>query len=161
MHLNVACFFLKWNAPSGVSSDTQHMWMKQTVASGVSLHFYCIRNGACRVSSISSHVIVMPHHHFCWGPHLIKWEWNSQWGLVRLFSIHMDWRGLIRIGRVFDLLGIETPSIPQSIWIGVELNMAWNWPNSAHKSSTWHHQWSNSSNHIKDRCNRMHSYFHK
>jgi hypothetical protein len=33
-------------------------------------------------------------------------------GLVRLFSIHMDWRGLIRIGGDFDLLGIETPSIP-------------------------------------------------
>jgi hypothetical protein len=33
-------------------------------------------------------------------------------GLVRLFSIRMDWRGLIRIERDFDLLGIETPSIP-------------------------------------------------
>jgi hypothetical protein len=33
-------------------------------------------------------------------------------GLVRLFSIHMDWRGLIRIGGDFDLLGIKTPSIP-------------------------------------------------
>jgi hypothetical protein len=33
-------------------------------------------------------------------------------GLVRLFSIHMDWRGLIRIGGDFDLSGIETPSIP-------------------------------------------------
>jgi hypothetical protein len=32
--------------------------------------------------------------------------------LVRLFSIHMDWRRLIRIGGDFDLLGIETPSIP-------------------------------------------------
>jgi hypothetical protein len=33
-------------------------------------------------------------------------------GLVRLFSIHMDWRGLIRIGGDFDLLGIESPSTP-------------------------------------------------
>jgi hypothetical protein len=32
-------------------------------------------------------------------------------GLVRLFSIHTDWRGLVRIERDFDLLGIETPSI--------------------------------------------------
>jgi hypothetical protein len=32
-------------------------------------------------------------------------------GLVRLFSIHMDWRGSIRIERDFDLLDIETPSI--------------------------------------------------
>jgi hypothetical protein len=32
-------------------------------------------------------------------------------GLVRLFSIHMDLRGLIRIGGDFDLPGIETPSI--------------------------------------------------
>jgi hypothetical protein len=32
-------------------------------------------------------------------------------GLVRLFSIHMDWRGLIRIRRDFDLLGVQTPSI--------------------------------------------------
>jgi hypothetical protein len=24
----------------------------------------------------------------------------------------MDWRGLVRIGRDFDLLGIKTPSIP-------------------------------------------------
>jgi hypothetical protein len=35
----------------------------------------------------------------------------STLGLVRLFSIHMDWRGLIRIEGDFDLLGIETPSI--------------------------------------------------
>jgi hypothetical protein len=27
-------------------------------------------------------------------------------------SIHMDWRELIRIGRYFNLLGIETHSIP-------------------------------------------------
>jgi hypothetical protein len=33
-------------------------------------------------------------------------------GLVRLFLIHMDWRGLIWIGGDFDLLGIKTPSIP-------------------------------------------------
>jgi hypothetical protein len=32
-------------------------------------------------------------------------------GLIRLFSIHMDWRGLIRIEGDFDLLGIESPSI--------------------------------------------------
>jgi hypothetical protein len=32
-------------------------------------------------------------------------------GLVRLFSIHTDWRGLIRIGGDFDLLGIESLSI--------------------------------------------------
>jgi hypothetical protein len=32
-------------------------------------------------------------------------------GLVRLFSIHMDRRGMIRIGGDFDLLGIETSSI--------------------------------------------------
>jgi hypothetical protein len=32
-------------------------------------------------------------------------------GLVRLFSIHMDWRGLIRIKRDFDLLEIKTLSI--------------------------------------------------
>jgi hypothetical protein len=32
--------------------------------------------------------------------------------LVWLFSIHMDWRGLRGIERDFDLLGIETPSIP-------------------------------------------------
>jgi hypothetical protein len=31
---------------------------------------------------------------------------------LRLFSIQMDWRGLIRIVRDFDLQGIETPSIP-------------------------------------------------
>jgi hypothetical protein len=31
----------------------------------------------------------------------------------------MDWRGLIWIGRDFDLLGIEPP---QSIWIRVEPN---------------------------------------
>jgi hypothetical protein len=36
----------------------------------------------------------------------------AQVGLVRLFSIHMDWRGLIWIERDFDLLGIETPLIP-------------------------------------------------
>jgi hypothetical protein len=32
-------------------------------------------------------------------------------GLVWLFSIHMDWRGLIRIGGDFDLQGIKPPSI--------------------------------------------------
>jgi hypothetical protein len=32
--------------------------------------------------------------------------------LVRLFSIHMDCSGLIRIRRDFNLLRIETPSIP-------------------------------------------------
>jgi hypothetical protein len=37
---------------------------------------------------------------------------HSQLGLVRLFPIHMYWRGLIRIGGDFDLLEIETPSIP-------------------------------------------------
>jgi hypothetical protein len=39
-------------------------------------------------------------------------EQTSALGLVRLFSIHMDRRGLIRIGENFNLLGIETPSIP-------------------------------------------------
>jgi hypothetical protein len=29
-----------------------------------------------------------------------------------IFNPYMDWRGLIRIMRDFDLLGIETPSIP-------------------------------------------------
>jgi hypothetical protein len=33
-------------------------------------------------------------------------------GLVRLFSIHMDWRRLIRTVKDFDLLEIETHSIP-------------------------------------------------
>jgi hypothetical protein len=33
-------------------------------------------------------------------------------GLVRLFSIHMDCRALIRIEIDFDLLEIETSSIP-------------------------------------------------
>jgi hypothetical protein len=33
-------------------------------------------------------------------------------GLVRLFSIHMDWMRLIWIGGDFDLLGIKSPSIP-------------------------------------------------
>jgi hypothetical protein len=37
---------------------------------------------------------------------------DSMLELVRLFSIHMDWRGLIRIESDFDLLGIKTPSIP-------------------------------------------------
>jgi hypothetical protein len=37
-------------------------------------------------------------------------------GLVRLFSIHMDWRGLIRIGRDFDLLEIKTLSIPLNLY---------------------------------------------
>jgi hypothetical protein len=37
---------------------------------------------------------------------------SSPLGLVRLFSIHMDWTGLIRIERDFNLLGIETPLIP-------------------------------------------------
>jgi hypothetical protein len=36
---------------------------------------------------------------------------DSQLGLVRLFSIHMNWRELIRIERDFDLLGIKTPLI--------------------------------------------------
>jgi hypothetical protein len=43
-------------------------------------------------------------------PHLCTL--TDQLELVRLFSIHMDWRGLIRIGGDFDLLWIETPSIP-------------------------------------------------
>jgi hypothetical protein len=43
--------------------------------------------------------------------------------LVRLFSIHMDWKRLIRIERDFDLLGTETPlKSSQSIWIGIEPN---------------------------------------
>jgi hypothetical protein len=46
-------------------------------------------------------------------------EANRPLEFVRLFSIHMDWRRLIRISRDFDLLGIETP---QSIWIGIEPN---------------------------------------
>jgi hypothetical protein len=32
-------------------------------------------------------------------------------GIFRLFSIHMDCRGLIHIREDFDLIGIETPSI--------------------------------------------------
>jgi hypothetical protein len=32
-------------------------------------------------------------------------------GIVWLFSIHIDWKRLIRIERYFNLLGIETPSI--------------------------------------------------
>jgi hypothetical protein len=47
---------------------------------------------------------------------------SYQLGLVRLFLIHMGWRGLIRIERYFDLLGIETPSIHIIIWVGVEPN---------------------------------------
>ena len=41
--------------------------------------------------------------------------------LVRLFSIYMDRRGLIRIGEDFDLLGIETLSIPLNPY-GLENN---------------------------------------
>jgi hypothetical protein len=42
----------------------------------------------------------------------LRRQWETQClELVRLFSIHMDWRGLIRIVRDFDLLGIETLSI--------------------------------------------------
>jgi hypothetical protein len=37
---------------------------------------------------------------------------NSPLGLVRLFAIYMDWRGLIRIGGDFDLLEIKTPQSP-------------------------------------------------
>jgi hypothetical protein len=37
-------------------------------------------------------------------------------GLVRLFSIHMDWKGLIRIGGDFDLVEIEIPSIHLNLY---------------------------------------------
>jgi hypothetical protein len=43
---------------------------------------------------------------------LEKWTRAHDLGPVRLFSIHMDWRGSIWIGRDFNLLGIKTPSIP-------------------------------------------------
>jgi hypothetical protein len=33
-------------------------------------------------------------------------------GLVRLFSIHMDWMGLEKILKKFDLFGIQTHPIP-------------------------------------------------
>ncbi|PWZ45974.1 hypothetical protein Zm00014a_033966 [Zea mays] len=33
-------------------------------------------------------------------------------GLVRLFPIHMDWMGLEKIVKKFDLFGIETHPIP-------------------------------------------------
>jgi hypothetical protein len=33
-------------------------------------------------------------------------------GLVRLFPIHMDWMGLEKIEKKFDLFGIKTHSIP-------------------------------------------------
>jgi hypothetical protein len=42
----------------------------------------------------------------------VKYQTTHTLGLVRLFSIHMDQRRLIRIEREFDFLGIETPSIP-------------------------------------------------
>jgi hypothetical protein len=45
-------------------------------------------------------------------------------GFVRLFSIHMDWRGFIRIGRDFDLLGIKTPSIHMD-WGKTEEALRW------------------------------------
>jgi hypothetical protein len=33
-------------------------------------------------------------------------------GLVRLFPIHMDWMGLEKIEKKFDLFGIQTHPIP-------------------------------------------------
>jgi hypothetical protein len=35
-----------------------------------------------------------------------------QLGLVRLFPIHMDWMGLEKIEKKFDLFGIQTNLIP-------------------------------------------------
>lgn len=43
-------------------------------------------------------------------------------GLVRLFSINMYCKGLIRIERHFDLLEIEILSILLNPWIGIESN---------------------------------------
>jgi hypothetical protein len=38
--------------------------------------------------------------------------WKSTLGLVRLFPIHMDWMGLEKIEKKFDLFGIQTHPIP-------------------------------------------------
>jgi hypothetical protein len=48
------------------------------------------------------------------GEKLVHFSFNSlvtKSTIVQLFSIHIDWRELIWIGRYFDLLEIETPSI--------------------------------------------------
>jgi hypothetical protein len=37
---------------------------------------------------------------------------EDAWGLVRLFPIHMDWMGLEKIVKKFDLFGIQTHPIP-------------------------------------------------
>jgi hypothetical protein len=50
----------------------------------------------------------------------------SPLGLVRLFSIHIDCRRLTRIGRDFDLLGIEIPSIHMD-WGRTEVLFGDNW----------------------------------
>jgi hypothetical protein len=42
----------------------------------------------------------------------VRGNFSSGLGIVRLFSIHMDLRGLIWIEKNFDLIRIETPSIP-------------------------------------------------
>jgi hypothetical protein len=55
------------------------------------------------------------------------WSWarrGTHLELVRLFSIYMDWRGLIQIERDFDLLGIETHSIHMD-WGRTEQALEW------------------------------------
>nr|ACR35672.1 unknown [Zea mays] len=37
---------------------------------------------------------------------------HAHLGLVRLFLIHMDWMGLEKIEKKFDLFGIQTHPIP-------------------------------------------------
>jgi hypothetical protein len=40
------------------------------------------------------------------------WAPTPTYGLVRLFPIHMDWMGLEKIEKKFDLFGIQTHPIP-------------------------------------------------
>jgi hypothetical protein len=39
-------------------------------------------------------------------------KWYPYLGLVRLFPIHMDWMGLEKNFKKFDLFGIQTHPIP-------------------------------------------------
>ena len=39
------------------------------------------------------------------------WTKKTQLGLVRLFPIHMDWMGLEKFEKKFDLFGIQTHPI--------------------------------------------------
>ena len=139
------CCMFFWNEmlPLEFHAIFRHVWMKQTAPSGVSLNFQCIGNAVRWVSSISSHNSHATSS-FLWMCHLIKALFGCSQICINPHAL--GW------------IGVELNSTPTHVDWGEsdniqtrpkwEWNSHWNWPNSAQKSSTWDHQWSNSSNHI-------------